>query len=1034
MRIATSLQRNTWMALSLVLLAGGNHLAAQTPPATTDLVVYNNLQFAHQVNTPPPAAQSVRVYSAPANVPYTATVATQPPGGSWLLVNASGNTSPSPSQDLSVSVNPAGLGPAQYTGTITVTSGTINRTINVVLTVSASAQVRLDPASLPNLMVEAGKATTSPLSIISTGVPTPYIAQVASIEPNTGWLTVLPANGSTGTPAQIVVNAAAIPADRTLVIGALRITPTANGGPVSLVISVTVTPGAQLQVSPTLVNFPFQPGFSPPPVRTVTVGSSTQTALTYNASITTNTPWLSLSASPFGPGSPSVTGLTTPSPLYLIPNVAAVPPTPGVLETTVQITAPSTNSSRTVTVRLTISSSPQLSFSQDAAVFSYTLGGTVPQPNGISVTSTSAPQQFTATSVYDPATGGDFFTVTPTAAAFTPTNVIVTLNQTRLATFAAGSYAGLVRVTTTATPPVTVDLPVTLTVSGSALITLDSFQTQLFEAPQGATPPARSIIVRSTDATSQPFTITVEYGPGANNWLLFSQTTAVTGTTGIPITLNVNPTAVNAAGTYDAVAVITPTGVTNAPPVRLQVRYSVLGTSAVTAAPTTFALVQMGALPPPPQTITLSSTTAGGTYFATSQQAWIRFANPGGTLPGAVQFTLDTAAFTPGSYTGSVVISTQNPAQTITVPVTLTVNPSATLGTAPTSLNFAFTQGSPVPTSQVLNPTSSGPAINFTAAASTANGVNWLSVTPTSGSTGATGNPPTALTVAVNPQALAPGSYPGAITLTNSFPGSAPVVVNVVLTVSAPAPPNGISLVNAATGLARNVSPGQIITIKGRSMAPATATEFTLANGVVPTRLGEVVVTFDGIEAPLLYVGPAGGGGGDQINAIVPYGVSGRLSTQLVVQYQGVTSAPLSLSVREAEPGIFTANQSGSGQASVRNQDNAVNSTSSPAARGSVISIYGTGEGLVTPALSDGRQTPVTAPFPRPLLMPTVRIGGVMAQVTYAGSAPGLVAGVFQLNAVIPANLAVTAPMNVPVEVQFGTFASQPNVTVAVRP
>ena len=52
----------------------------------------------------------------------------------------------------------------------------------------------------------------------------------------------------------------------------------------------------------------------------------------------------------------------------------------------------------------------------------------------------------------------------------------------------------------------------------------------------------------------------------------------------------------------------------------------------------------------------------------------------------------------------------------------------------------------------------------------------------------------------------------------------------------------------------------------------------------------------------------------------------------------------------------------------------------------------------------------------------TATIGGVTADVQYAGSAPGIVSGVMQVNLLIPA----TAPVggNVPIVINVGTASS----------
>jgi len=1023
------------LAFGLVLLAGAGQLAGQTVQ-NPGLVVYgagaNGIQFAHQTGTATPPAQTVRVYSAPANVQYTATAQTNT-GGGWLAVNGalttSGTTGIQGQQDLAISVAATTLPPGTYGGAITVTSGATSVVLGVTLTVADGPQVRLDPASIAAVSIEANRTSTIPLTVGSTGAPVQYVAQVIAAEPNTGWLVPPPAN-TTGQPTQITINAGQIPPDRTLAIGAIRFTSVTGGGSVTFPVSVNVTPGAQLQVSPTVVNFPYQIGQALPTPRQASVTSTTQTQLPYSATIISASPWLSLATTSTGTGAMTVTGLATPSSFYLIPNVALVPATPGTLEATIRIDSP-TSASQNITARLNISNQPQFTLTQDSAIFNYTLGGTALTPATISLGSTSGSQQFTATPVY--VGGNNFFTVTP-GSGLTPSNLIITVDPTKLATLTAGTYTGSVHVTSTSTTSV-LDIPVTLTISGSTLLTVDNFQPDPFEGTQGQTPAAKSIIVRSTDGSSQPFTVGVEYGTGATGWLILSSTAGVTGTASAAITLNVNPQAITAPGSYSANVVITPTSIPNAQPLRVLIRYNVTGSATVTASPTRFDLVQLGSTPLATQTIALTSATTGLSWIASADQTWIKLVNTTGTVPGNVQFTIDPAPLAPreAAYTGNVTISVSG-VQTITVPVSVKSQAGATITATPTTITASYAQGSTAPANQTINLTSSGAAVPFSAAAATANGVNWLSVSPASGTTAASGGAPTALTVTINPQGLAPGSYPGTITITPTGTGQAAITINVTLTVTTASAPNGLTIINAATGVARSISPGEIVTIKGRNMAPATGQSFTVTNGQLPVALGGSAVSFDGIPAAILYAGPAGDRNGDQINAIVPYGISGRVSTRLVVTYQNIASDPITLSVAESAPGVFTASQTGSGLAAALNQDNSANSATNPEQRGRIVVIYATGEGLLSPAQGDARVTSTTAPFPMPLLPVSVRINDQPAEVRYAGSAPGLVGGVLQVNAVIPANLNITAPTNVPLVLQVGQNVSQGNVTINVRP
>jgi hypothetical protein len=111
------------------------------------------------------------------------------------------------------------------------------------------------------------------------------------------------------------------------------------------------------------------------------------------------------------------------------------------------------------------------------------------------------------------------------------------------------------------------------------------------------------------------------------------------------------------------------------------------------------------------------------------------------------------------------------------------------------------------------------------------------------------------------------------------------------------------------------------------------------------------------------------------------------------------------------------------------NQDNSVNSASKPAARGSIIQIYATGEGQTSPI---GVTASVTGTdLKTPVLQVKVSIGGQDAVVQYAGSAGGAVAGLLQVNAVVPQ--AVSPGAAVPISVSVGGVSSQSGATIAVQ-
>jgi uncharacterized protein (TIGR03437 family) len=234
------------------------------------------------------------------------------------------------------------------------------------------------------------------------------------------------------------------------------------------------------------------------------------------------------------------------------------------------------------------------------------------------------------------------------------------------------------------------------------------------------------------------------------------------------------------------------------------------------------------------------------------------------------------------------------------------------------------------------------------------------------------------------------------------------------------------SVLNAASFEAGPIAPGEIVTIFGAGIGPLTPAEFELSadRRHITSTLAGVQVLFDGIAAPLIYVSEK------QVSVQVPYRVAGLPSTELRVVNQGVESNTLTLQVTEASPAIFTVDGSGIGQGAILNQDGSLNGAANAAARNSILQIFATGEGQTQPAGEDGKIAG-EAPLPAPELPVRVLIGGQTAAVTYAGAAPGAIAGLFQVNARVPQNVA--AGRAVPVVVRVGSGSSPAGVTVAIR-
>jgi uncharacterized protein (TIGR03437 family) len=391
-----------------------------------------------------------------------------------------------------------------------------------------------------------------------------------------------------------------------------------------------------------------------------------------------------------------------------------------------------------------------------------------------------------------------------------------------------------------------------------------------------------------------------------------------------------------------------------------------------------------------------------------------------------VAVTANGTALPQGAYAGVVTVFVPGAGNSpLNVPVTLTVGAAPTLSVTPMSVNLTAQLGTTINGSATVSVSSTGSNVPFTATFTPTTGGAFATVSPASGTAPAT------ITIALNAavvNTLTAGTYTGTVTVAsqNIAGGNKTVAVN--LTVTPAATPAITSLVNGASLQPSNsVSPGLIITFFGTNLGPTTPVSFALTPaGTVPTTLGGTTVMFDNVAAPVLYTSAT------QVNAIVPYEVASRTTSQITIMNNGTTSANFPVQLVATAPGIFSLTQNGSGQGAILNQDSSVNGASNAAAKNSVIQIFATGEGQIVPAGTTGCVTTTKPPFPMPVATPvTVKIGGQTATTQYMGEAPGLVCGVLQVNAVIPSTVG-DGPQSISLTVGTATNSAQ-NITVAVQ-
>ena len=226
--------------------------------------------------------------------------------------------------------------------------------------------------------------------------------------------------------------------------------------------------------------------------------------------------------------------------------------------------------------------------------------------------------------------------------------------------------------------------------------------------------------------------------------------------------------------------------------------------------------------------------------------------------------------------------------------------------------------------------------------------------------------------------------------------------------VSTSAPPlflsdRAFNIVNAASNqFSGTVAPGEVISLYGLGLGPNTPVTAIPENGFFPTSLGGVQVLINGMPIPLLYVSAS------QINAEIPSGVaSGGLINQMAVVQVVYNLVPLPEFHLALAGSNFAVFENPGGSMAVINQDGTLNKMANPAKPGSVVTIWATGLGTASPAVDGAVATAPNNYCSKCQIALFNGITTITETVQYAGSSPGLIDGVMQINFTIPTQLNV---------------------------
>ena len=945
-----------------------------------------------------PNSQNITINSNQASTSFSLSTQTQS-GGNWLSLTSSGGATGTGSGTFAVSVLPSSLSAGTYSGTITATSNPAGSSVQipVTLTVGATAQLSVSPAVPATFIYQTGTAlpAVQTLTVSSNSNAIPFSV---SVNPGVAWLVVSPLNGvaSAGSPSSILLS----PAPSGLPAGTYNtsvvITPF-NGSPLpSIPVSLVISNNPVIQASHNSLTF-TSPFAGQNPVDQIVNVSASGGQVGFSA--TTDVPWLSAIAS----------SATTPAQVTVRVNSSSL----GVgTSTGTLILRPSNgdNYSIRIPVSVTITSPVQVIAAPSNLYFSYQTNQPSPPSQSVQILSIGQPASITVTSATSTC-GSNWLTAFASQSA-TPTTITVNVNAVGMP---VGLCSGTVSVNYAGAPaPLTI--PVVVAVSAAAELRVSVQAGFGFEtAPQGAAGSGiltRFLSLTSTDPNTQVGFVAYATTNSGGTWL-----TVGPGTGGTPGNLVVTIlTGGLSAGTYVGQITISstslPSGLTNQAFV-IPITLTITSSTVVTVSPTSlnFTQVQGGTLPAA-QTLALSTTAgAAATFTASVNQItggdWLELLPTSGAANQTLTVRVKTNSLPANAtaYTAQIVLAFQNAGTApITIPVSLSVlTPQAVLTLSPTSISFNATAGAASPASQKV--TLSGPSSISYSATVTSVPNGWLSVDAASGVA------PRDVTVLANSQGLAAGTYSGTISFT-AFGSNTPQVVNVTLTVAAVPSPQLLTIANTASNVAGPIAAGELVTIKGTNLGPVNPSNgglFTLnSSGSVDSRLQGVRVLFDNIPGTPIFVSAT------QINATVPWEIAGRLTSNVVVEYNGVPSAPITVRVDSVTPALFTLNSTGRDQVAAINQDGTVNgprtNDTRPAVQGSVVTLYATGLGVTSPSGITGSVSPtnqllrITGPA-------SVLVNGQNAVIEFIGAAPGLVTGVNQINVRLPLGISGTVPI-----------------------
>ena len=626
---------------------------------------------------------------------------------SWLLLPSAALG------ELSFNVNSADLAPGTYASTVTASAeGYTDATLTVTVTVTAAPALSFSPSSV-TFSVTQGNSTASQSSALlaNTGTPSVILSKLSGSD----WL-ILP-SAALGELSFSINSANLTPGTYTSTV-----TASADGyESATLSVTLTVSASSALSFSPASIAYSVAEG-SEPAGKSSSLSANTGTpAVTLSKSA--NSDWLILPSAALG---------------ELSFNIKSANLAPGTYTATVTASADG-YADATLSVSLTITAAPALSFSPTSLAFSVIQSGTASNKSSSLSANTGTPAVALSKSA------SSNWLVLPSGALG---SLSFGINSSGLA---AGMYSSTV--TASAGGYASATLQVTLTITAAPALSFSPTSLAFSVVQSGTTSNKSSALSANIGTPAVTLSKSVN-----SNWLILPP-----GALGL-LSFGINSSGL-AAGTYTSTVTASAGGYASA---TLQVTLIVTAAPALSFSPASlaFSVVQNGTTSNKSSALSANTGTPAVTLGKSINSNWLILPSAG---LGSLSFGINSSGLTPGTYTSTVTASAGGYASA-TVGITLTVTAAPALSFSPTSLAFSVVQnGTTANKSSVLSANTGTPAVTLGKSINS----NWLTLP-----SAALGS----LSFGINSSGLAAGTYSS--TVTASAGGYASATLSIALTVT----------------------------------------------------------------------------------------------------------------------------------------------------------------------------------------------------------------------------------------------------------